>query len=60
MVCSGFPLQKIIIFEIIDGAMENMKITIWTVENLSIPLDRACRVVFGTSMGTRFILIFSI
>jgi hypothetical protein len=40
-----FPIAQIMIFGIIDGAMENVKIKIWATENLSIPLNRARRVL---------------
>ncbi len=47
-----FFITQITIFGIIDRAMENVKIIIWAVENMSIPLDRARPVVFGTSVET--------
>jgi len=45
-----FTTSTIMIFGIIDGTMENVKIIIWTIENLSISLDRARRVVLGKSI----------
>ncbi len=44
-------IGQAMIFETIDGAMENMKILICTMENLSISLNRAGRGVLGTSIG---------
>ena len=43
-----FSIASTMIFGIIDGTMENVKIIIWTIENLNISLDRARRVVLGT------------
>jgi hypothetical protein len=45
-----FSITQIIIFGIIDGTVEYVKLIIWTMENLSISLDRARRVVPGTSI----------
>ncbi len=49
MVCL-FSTAQIMIFGIIDDGMKNLKIIIWVMENLTIPLDRAHRVVLGTGM----------
>lgn len=38
------PIAQIVIFGTIDGPMKNVKIIIWTVENLRIPLNRVRRV----------------
>jgi hypothetical protein len=35
-------------FRIIDESVESLKIIIWAVENLSVPLNTACWVVLGT------------
>lgn len=40
------------IFAIIDDAVENPKIKVCAMENLSTPLDRARRVMLGTRFGT--------
>jgi hypothetical protein len=40
------------IFAIIDDAVENPKIKVCAMENLSTPLDRARRVVLETHFGT--------
>jgi hypothetical protein len=40
-----------VIFGTIESAIKNPKIISWAMENLSIPLDRARRVVLGTRIG---------
>jgi hypothetical protein len=45
-----FSTSQTMIFVTTDGAILNMKILICTTENLTIPLDRAHRVLFGTEM----------
>jgi hypothetical protein len=35
-------------FRIIDESVESLKIIIWAVENLSVPLNIACWIVLGT------------
>jgi hypothetical protein len=40
------------IFGIVDGAVENVKIIICVMQNLSLPLDRARQIVLGTDIGT--------
>ncbi len=47
-----FSIAQSMIFGLIDGASEDLKIILWVIENLSIPLDRARRVVLGTHIGT--------
>jgi hypothetical protein len=45
-----FFIGQIRIFGLIDRAMENVKNMIWTMENLSIPLDRDRGVVLGRGL----------
>ena len=40
------------VFRTRDGASEDLKIILDAIENLSLPLDRAHRVVLGTLIGT--------
>jgi hypothetical protein len=44
-------IAQTMIFGTIGEAIKNLKIMIWAIENLSIPLDRARRVVLGPSIG---------
>ncbi len=47
-----FTVAQTMTFGIIDGTMENLKVKVLAVLNLSIPLDRAHRVVLETLIGT--------
>jgi len=47
-----FTVAQTMTFRIIDGTMENLKVKVSAVLNLSIPLDRAHRVVLETLIGT--------
>jgi hypothetical protein len=48
-----FSIAQIMTFGIIDGSTENVKIIIWAMENLSIPLDRFRRRAVGTIIGDK-------
>ncbi len=45
-----FPIAQIMIFGIIDGVMENVRIIIRTTENLSIRLNRVRRCLFWSTL----------
>jgi len=47
-----FSIAQSMIFGLIDGAIEDLKIVLSIIEKLSIPLDRARRVELGTRIGT--------
>jgi len=47
-----FSIAESIIFGLIDGASEDLKIIRWVIENLRIPSDTARRGVLGTEIGT--------
>ncbi len=56
-----FSTDQSMIFGLIDGASEGPKIILWSIKDLSIPLDRARRVVLGTyigTLGTRGVTLF--
>lgn len=38
------------IFRILGGSMENVKIIVWTIDSLTISLDRAHRFLLGTCL----------
>ncbi len=46
-----FSIAQTMIFVTIDEAIENMKMRICPMEKLSIPVNRARRTVFETSIG---------
>ncbi len=47
-----FSIAQTMIFETIDGAIENMNILICTMDNLSMPVNRARRTVLQASIKT--------
>jgi hypothetical protein len=47
-----YRIAQTMIFETIDGAIENVKILICTMGNLSLPVNRARRAVLGIGIET--------